>query len=376
MPLRRHPLAADAALAAVITAFVQQDTWTNGWVQGSKPALAAAGFLMTVPLVWRRRYPFAVAVVVFGTLALQDIIAGSNAHTPDSQLFAWIIAAFSVAAHADQTRAVAGGVLAVGSAIGWIGFDDALLPVAVIGGAWVAGRLVNRGQLRALALERRAVALDRERDVQATAAVAEERARIARELHDVIAHSISVMGVQAGAVRRLLAPDQREQRHALLSVEATGRQALAEMRRLLGILRSSDDALDNSPPPSMAGVEELVDHVREAGLPVELRVEGDPVPLAPGVDVSAYRILQEALTNALKHAGPANATVVVRYLERELQLEITDNGRGPSHNDGAGHGLVGMRERAAIYGGRLTAGPGQDAGYAVRAELPLEANGL
>jgi signal transduction histidine kinase len=178
--------------------------------------------------------------------------------------------------------------------------------------------------------------------------------------------------VQAGAVRRVLTPGQSEQRDALLSVERTGREALAEMRRLLGILRRSDDDLAHGPPPSMTGVEELVDQAREAGLPVNLRVEGDPVPLAPGVDISAYRIVQEALTNARKHAGPAQATVVVRYLRRELQLEVTDDGRSATQNGDGGYGLVGMQERVAIYGGRLQTGPEPGGGYGVRAYLPLE----
>jgi signal transduction histidine kinase len=330
---------------------------------------------MTLPLVWRRRRPLAVAAVVFGALAVQDAVAGSDAHTPDPQLVAWLVAAYSVAAHADQRGALVGGALALGSTIGWIGLDDALLPVTVIGGVLVAGWLVRGGHVRAVALEERAVALDRERDLRAQAAVAAERARIARELHDVVAHSISVMGVQAGAVRRVLGREQTEQREALLSVEQTGRQALAEMRRLLGILRRSDDDLAHAPPPSMTGVEELVEQVRAAGLPAELRVEGDPVSLAPGVDISAYRILQEALTNTLKHAGPAKVTVIVRYLEHELQLDVIDNGRGAAQNGGGGHGLVGMRERVAIYGGRLQTGPEPSGGYAVRAQLPLEADG-
>ena len=267
-----------------------------------------------------------------------------------------------------------GGALSLGSSIGWLGLDDALFPLVVIGGAWVAGRVVHGGDVRVVALEERTAALDRERDARAQALVAEERARIARELHDVVAHSISVMGVQAGAVRRVLDRDQDEQREALLSVEQTGRQALAEMRRLLGILRRSDDDLAHAPPPSMDGVAALVERARDAGLRVDLRIEGEPLPLAPGVDISAYRIIQEALTNTLKHAMPARATVVVRYLRHELQLEVIDDGRGAAQNGDGGHGLIGMRERVDLYGGRLQTGPQRGGGYAVRASLPLEAD--
>src|SRR5207249_2705156 len=183
----------------------------------------------------------------------------------------------------------------------------------------------------------------------------EERAGIARELHDIVAHSVSVMVVQAGAERRVLDQRQASTREVLLSIEQTGRQALAEMRRLLGMLRKDDEELALAPQPSMAHMELLVEQIRDAGMPVELRVEGEPVPLPPGVDLSAYRIVQEALTNALKHAGPARATVTVRYEEHELKLEIADSGRGHADGSGGGHGLIGMRERVALYGGEMDA---------------------
>jgi signal transduction histidine kinase len=308
-------------------------------------------------------------------LIVQDLAVGSGAHSPDSQLVAWIVAAYSVAAHCDRRGALVGGVLGLAAAIGWLGLDDFVLPVVVIGGALIGGRLVRGRQLLVGELAERTAELEREREAHARAAVVAERARIARELHDVVAHSISVMGVQAGAVRRLLRPEQEEEREALLSVEKSGRQALAEMRRLLGILRGSDDELAHAPPPSMAGVHELVEQVREAGLPVELRTEGEPVPLSPGMDVSVYRIVQEALTNTLKHAGPAHATVLVRYSERELELNVTDDGRSAKDNGAGGHGLIGMRERVAIYGGELQTGREHGGGYSVRARLPLEPDG-
>lgn len=369
--VRRRPFAADVGLAVALAAIVEQDTLTNDWISGPRALYVVAGLAMTLPLAWRRRLPLTVAVVVFGALIVQDAAAAGH-NTPDAQLAAWIVATYSVAAHSDRRNALLGAACALVATIGWIGVDDFLLPLLVIGGAWVAGRLVRGRQLLADALGERTVQLDREREAHAHAVVAAERARIARELHDVVAHSISVMGVQAGAVRRLLGSDQAAEREALLAVEGTGRRALAEMRRMLGILRRSDDELAHAPPPSMAGVEDLVERMGEAGVPVELRVEGDPVPLGPGVDVSAYRILQEALTNTLKHAGPARATVTVRYLDRALELEVVDDGRGGAPNGGGGHGLIGMRERVALYGGELRTGTEPGRGYAVRARIPLE----
>jgi signal transduction histidine kinase len=226
--------------------------------------------------------------------------------------------------------------------------------------------------MTAEALADRAALLEREREERARAAVAEERARIARELHDVVAHSVSVMVVQAGAERLALGDERDDTREVLSTIEQTGRQTLAEMRRLLGMLRRSDDEIELAPQPSMEHVAKLVDQVREAGLPVTLAVEGEPVGLPPGIDLSAYRIVQEALTNALKHAGPASARVTVRYGRDDLDLEIVDDGAGVANGDGGGHGLIGMRERVTLFGGNLAAGGRSGGGYAVRARLPLE----
>jgi signal transduction histidine kinase len=202
-------------------------------------------------------------------------------------------------------------------------------------------------------------------------AVAAERQRIARELHDVVAHSVSVMTVQAGAVRRLLLPEQERERQALETVEATGREALTEMRRLVGLLREHGTMPEFAPQPSMRAVDVLVGTVREAGLPVELEVEGEPTELPPGVDLSAYRVIQEALTNALKYAGPANAWVTVRWKGSELELEIANDGRSEPGGDGGGRGLEGLRERVALVGGSIESGPRAGGGFVVKAHLPL-----
>jgi signal transduction histidine kinase len=202
-------------------------------------------------------------------------------------------------------------------------------------------------------------------------AVAEERRRIARELHDVVAHSVSVMTVQAGAVRRLLHPEQERERQALEVIEATGREALTEMRRLVGLLREHGAMPEFAPQPSMRTVDVLVGTVREAGLPVELEIEGEPQELAPGVDLSAYRVIQEALTNALRYAGPAHAWVTVRWLADALELEIANDGRSEPGNGGGGHGLAGLRERVALVGGTVDSGPRAGGGFVVRAHLPI-----
>ena len=204
-------------------------------------------------------------------------------------------------------------------------------------------------------------------------AAAEERARIARELHDVVAHSVSVMVVQAQAADRVLEGDEPAARELLGSIETTGRQALSELRRLLGLLRRFE-AADLAPQPSLRHLDGLVAQVRDAGLPVELVVHGEPPPLPPGVDLSAYRIVQEGLTNALKHAGRAHARVVVRYTPGEIQLEVADDGAGNGVGAAAGHGLAGMRERVAMYGGELESGPGATGGYVLRARLPVGAD--
>ena len=289
---------------------------------------------------------------------------------------ALVLAMYSVAAHCELSGALLGGAIVLLPAFVLEAVVDGesgnFFFIAVMNASvWGAGRAVRSQGSRAARLADRTVVLERESEQRARTAVSEERARIARELHDIVAHSVSTMVVQAGAERRVLDDGQASTREVLLSIEQTGRQAMAEMRRLLGMLRKDDQELALAPQPSLAHVDLLVDQIRAAGMPVELRVEGEPVPLPPGVDLSAYRIVQEALTNALKHAGPARATVTVRYDKHELTLEIADSGRGAANGNGGGHGLVGMRERVALYGGELDAGSRAGRGYAVQARLPL-----
>jgi signal transduction histidine kinase len=278
----------------------------------------------------------------------------------------------------DRRQALAGLLLVFGAQVVIVRFDpqgstgDIFFANLLFAVVWFAGFLLGRKFEEGDAAKERAARLEQEREEQSRVAVAEERARIARELHDVVGHSVSVMVVQAGAERLDLGEERPATREALLAIERTGREALAEMSRLLGILRAEGDGLALAPRPSLAQVDALVKTMRDAGLPVELRVEGERTSLTPSVDVSAYRILQEALTNVVKHAGPARAYVVVRYGGREVELEVIDNGHGPVDGNGPGYGLAGMRERVELHGGTLEAGKGNGGGFTVKARLPLE----
>jgi signal transduction histidine kinase len=372
---RQHPYATDALLAAALAVSAQLELWTNPEMI-PRGVLAPCSLLMTVPLAWRRRAPLAAVAVVMAAGAAQALLTDA-VPAPLSPLVGTTIALYSVAAHAGLRRALAGGAITLASA--WIGISrehgstvaDYVYITLLCAGVWLGGRALRGWRLRAAALEDRTVVLEREREEKARAAVAEERVRIARELHDVIAHCVSLIVVQAGAERRVLRDGQASTNEVLLSIEQTGRQALAEMRRLVEMLDQRDETLGLAPQPSVEQLGQLVEQVRDAGLLVELRVEGEPRPLAPGVDLSAYRIVQEGLTNALKHAGAARALVMVRYGPDEIEINVADDGRGTASTDGGGHGLVGMRERAALFGGTLQAGPRTEGGYALHATLPL-----
>jgi signal transduction histidine kinase len=240
---------------------------------------------------------------------------------------------------------------------------------------WLAGFAMRERAEQAEAAEVRAAHAEREREAAARIAVAEERARIARELHDIVAHAVSVMVLQVGAVRHKLADTLPEDSEALEGVEQTGRTALAEMRRLLGAMRRDGDDLALAPQPGLGNLGVLVEQVGRAGLPVRLHVDGEPHPLPHALDLSAYRIVQEGLTNALKHARASQADVTVRYGSDELCIEVRDNGRGAVPDDGHGHGLVGIRERVKVYGGEMTTDAASGGGFVLSTRLPLRAYG-
>ncbi len=309
-----------------------------------------------VPLFARRRFPFAAPAAVGLAFAVGSFGDGSLVHLL-LPVLAGFPAVFLIAMVREPSRAAAGLALTVGLVM-VVGHNDprgsvgnSIFVSVVLAIVWTIAFGVGRTYVAADAAKERAERAEREREVRAEAAVAEERARIARELHDVVGHSVSVMTVQASAVRRLLKPEQEREREALLVVERTGREALAEMRRMMGVLRRPEEAPALAPQPSLEHVEKLVEQAREAGLPVELRVEGDAVELPAGVDLTAYRLVQEGLTNALKHAHARRAEVLVRYGDGQIEVAVSDDGRGLGTGDGGGHGLVGMRERVSVYGG-------------------------
>jgi signal transduction histidine kinase len=366
---RPLPPLVDALLAASLAVLVQLEIWFTD-VTVAKTVAVPAALLMTLPLAWRRRVPLAVTILVMASWTCQSLL-DSSPQPPQTALLALITALFSVAAHSGRRAALVGGGTSL-AALLISAPSDAVVIGPLFAGVWLAGRLLHERQRLAAALQDRASALAREQEETARLAIAEERARIARELHDVVAHSVSVMVVQAGAERLALGENQHSTRETLLAIERTGRQALTEMRRLLDMLRTEDDELALAPEPSLDHLDSLLAHVREAGLPVALRVEGERGPLPAGVDISAYRIVQEALTNALRHAGPVRARVLVRYGEDDVEVEVADDGPGPKEGNGSGHGLVGMRERVALYGGELTMGKGDAGGYVVRARLPFD----
>jgi signal transduction histidine kinase len=370
-------LAGALALGALIEVWTA-DALTTAEQLSSTPLV----FVATLSLIWRRRVPLAVLAVLAISFFVGSLVIPLSGEDPTAPAIAVAVALYSVGAHASGIRAAAGLVATLGFVIAAVANDpDPATPGSyvffglVVGGPWAAGRAIRYRRLSERRLERRAASAERGREERARAAVAEERSRIARELHDVVAHAISVIVVQARGGRRSLADEPEEAREAFDAIEATGAQALAEMRRLLGLLRRDEAQLTLSPQPSLASLRSLAAQVSEAGLPVEVTVEGEQRELPPGVDLSAFRIVQEALTNALKHAGPATARVVVRYGKEALELEIFDTGSGLGSGDGGGHGLVGMRERATLYGGELTAGRRSGGGFGVRVRLPLAADG-
>jgi signal transduction histidine kinase len=346
-------------------------------VKFTHPGVSAAFYGLalhwTLPMLFRHRFPLYAPATALAALAASSPFGSGDLMQLTLPFFAALLATAIIGSAPDARQALAGAAIAAGALTTVVyndpkgGADDLLWIGLFFGAAWTAGRALATRSRQASELRSRVELAD----LRTREAVNEERQRISRELHDVIAHTVSVMVVQTGAVRRLLRPEQERERAALIGVEEVGREALTEMRRLLGILREPEEVGALSPQPSLQRVDALVEQVREAGLPVQLKIEGHAEPLPPGVDLCAFRIVQEALTNTLKHAGPAHAEVLVRYARDDVELEVLDDGRGANGASSGGHGLLGMKERALLCGGTFETGAAPGGGFAVRARLPI-----
>lgn len=368
----------DVALAAVLAA-VKLGMVAAGWHVEPVFLTYVAALLLTVPLACRRRYPLGVTLVVQGAFIGQLAVLGF-----DSSIMAIdtvIVASYSLAAYSDGTRRALLGLAVTLAGSGWAAVEQAggvgsasLLFANVFGNTalvlvpFFAGLALRAQRLRARAMEELAHQLQRERDEHARAAVAEERERIARELHDEIAHAMSVIAVQADAAEGALSADPLLVRAPLVAIRDTARGALGDMRRVLGMLRGEPAAL--TPAPGLARIDGLLEQARGAGLAVDLHVEGEPAPLPPAFDLAAYRVVQEGLTNVRKHSGADRADVVVRYRRDLVEVEVLDAGDGSGAGGGSGHGLAGIRERIAMLGGEFVAGP-RERGFALKISLPL-----
>jgi signal transduction histidine kinase len=339
----------------------------------SVPAVAG----LVLPLFARRRFPFAAPAAYWLIATALSFVDPLLVPFLVSLFPLGLASAFLLGNLRDGRQAwaglaiVLGGITTVVYNIPGHATPELLFIPVDFGIAWAAGFALRERAEKAEAAEIRAVQAEREREAAARVAVAEERARIARELHDIVAHAVSVMVLQVGAVRHKLPDAHAEDRDALRGVERAGRTALAEMRRLLAAMRRDGDEVEFSPQPGLDGLDALLQEIGRAGLPVELHVDGEPFPLPRGVDLSAYRIVQEGLTNALKHARATVADVTVRYRPDEVEVEVRDDGLGTATSDGLGHGLVGVRERVKIYGGEMSAGTATEGGFVLSTRLPL-----
>jgi signal transduction histidine kinase len=362
-------------IAAMLELVLQYDSPgappTSIWL--AVPAVA----VLVGPLFARRFYPFAAPAAYW--------ILATGLSFVDGQLIPFMVSLFPVGMASafllgyqrDNRRAwaglgiVLGGITTVVYNIPGVATAELFVIPIDFGISWAAGYALRERAQKAEAAETRAMRAEREREAAARLAVAEERARIARELHDVVAHAVSVMVLQVGAVRHQLPDAMADDRDALRGVERAGRTALTEMRRLLAAMRRDGEDVEFTPQPGLDALDALLEDVGRAGLPVDLHVDGEPVPLPRGVDLSAYRIVQEGLTNALKHAQASTADVTVRYRPEELEIEVRDDGLGSTTTDGLGHGLVGVRERVKIYGGEMAAGTAAEGGFLLSTRLPI-----
>lgn len=373
--LRRYGL--DLILVLVLVEGVFEVTRETDFGATTSQGVAILGVVAVVlPLFARRWLPFLAPALVWLAGAAVSLVEGTLTATTFSVYISGVVAAYLLGNLPEPHRARVGlGIVLIGASVvvynnpSSLGSDFVTIP-ATFAVAWLAGFALRSRTDRVDEAEQRATAAERERTSAARIAVAEERSRITRELHDVVAHAVSVMVLQVGAVRHRLPDALAEDKEALEAVENTGRAALTEMRRLLGVIHE-EETVDLSPQPGLDRLDTLVAEVRRAGLPVQLHREGEPFELPRSLDVSAYRIVQEALTNCLKHAKASQADVILRYAPEDLQIEVIDDGVGPTTGDGLGRGITGIRERVKIYGGKMTIGTGRGTGFRLTVVLPV-----
>ena len=373
----------DIAIAAALLIYAQIAVWAQPGVVPGPKAVAALGLtLVTAPLALRRRWPLAVAGVSMGALAVESLMA-RGAPEGAVVLLPVVVVLYTLGAYEPLDRALAGAAIALVAVVIQSVQDPKIVGTAnvvlvdgfffgIIGGAaWLVGRYVRSRRGIETTLHDRTASLERERAEQA-AVLAAERSRIARELHDVVAHTVSVMGIQAAAAAEVLDRDPEQARAPLESIQQTARDAVDELKRLLAVLREEREAPDLAPQPDLSALDELVERSQASGVPVDLQIEGARRPLPPGIELTAYRVVQEALTNARKHAGPGEVRARIAYHPASLEIVVDDDGAAASPPNGHGHGIVGMRERILLYGGNLEAGPRSGGGFRVHALLPID----
>lgn len=363
--------AIEAALEVVVRQDVADAPRMDTWF--AAPALA----LLVASLLARRRWPFAAPAAMWVSAAALSVVDGRLVPFTAAVYATGMLASFLLGTLPEKTQSRVGLLVVIGAAAtvvfnapGSSGGSYVFIP-GLFSMLWLVGLALQQRGARVEAAEMRATRIARDREDAMSAAIAAERASIARELHDVLGHSVSVMTIQASAVRRMLTPDQVRERDALLTVEQTGREALVEMRRLVGILRLPNDAPGLEPQPGIDQVPKLVEQARELGLAIDFRVEGEAVTLPPGIDLTAYRLVQEGLTNVRKHSDARHTEVRLKYEAGGIEVEVCDDGKGAAAADEGGHGLLGMRERVSIYGGEFEAGPRAQGGFRLRARLPV-----
>ena len=381
------PLLIDGVTALAVFTLMAQQLVTRHLLLPGQHATTVLTWLLAVviaaPILTHRRFPRASVAVCLGAVAIY-----ATGHYLAYPGYAIFVLTFDIALHSDERVSVPtlfASAVVIGVAVEFQPAKVAVLTTYLlseicVGAAWLVGWNLRRRRARWTELRARAERLEREREEEARRAVTEERLRIARELHDVIAHSMSVIAVQSAVGNHVIDTQPTEARQALAAIEATSRSALTEMRRLLGVLRQAGEPRGSlTPAPGLADLTSLVSQVQDTGLKVWINVEGERGSVPPGVDLSAYRVIQEALTNVIKHAGSATATVTIRYRDDSVTVEIANQapaGPGvhvPAPRMGSGHGIIGMRERVAVFGGEFSAGPRPDGGFLVRACFPLAA---